>query len=334
MTVTDAYAEISKISTLVLFNRFLGKHNCPFDLSNIPNTIPRSPEYALFVRQLALYVDKGWLRNSKLRAKWQNYWLSCCRSSKCDYVFSVLKECGIDRETDVRYIVDEGLKEDAPLAKHIGSDEGVKFYKKTIADWYLRRYNGKAAKEILRSGSFDCGDNLKLFYPRMIVAIIVGLLALMTGQEIWDLPHELSNRISHLFYSLDTKFFGWEFPYAYNNLIGSIGLVVVVLFFYSLSVLYLRYECYNIIFDKQKAGYRARKAGGWGLLTSLVFSTIICITIGPISGTKEVINPATYFSPQAGLPICKNILFFASVALFIGIFMQVFWEKETITEPL
>ena len=333
MTVKDEYAEISKINTLVLFNRFWGKHKYSFDLNDIPKAIPKSPEYALLARQLALDVDRGW-SNYKLRAKWQNYWLNCCRNSKCDYFFSVLKECGIDRETDVKDIVNKHLKKDAPLAKHIGSSEGVKFYKKTIANWYLRRYNGKAAKEILSSSSFDCWDRLKLFYPRLLAAIVVGLLALMTGEEGWNLPHNLSNRISHISCGLLAKLLGWDLPYAYNNLIGLVGLLVVVLFFYCLSVLYLKYECYNIIFDKQKAGYRARDVGGRGLLASLIFSTIICLTIGPISGTKEVINPDTYCSFPAGLPVFKNIVFFASVALFIGIFIQIFWEKETITEPL
>ncbi len=156
----------------------------------------------------------------------------------------------------------------------------------------------------------------------------------MTGEEGWNLPHNLSYRISHIIYGPLAEFFGWDLPQAYNSLIGLMGLLVVAFFFYCISVQYLRYECYNIIFDKKEAGRRARKVGNWGLLVSLIFSTLICIVIGPISGSKEVINPDTYFSPQAGLPIFKNIIFFASIALFIGIFIQVFWEKETITEPL
>jgi len=313
-------------------------HCIPINKFFAEDKITNCPTCAYAIKYVAFEDMDQKVLGETNKAKAQRLWLRHCLSKETDYIFQVLKEvkdengASVDREEDVKTIADKYLAKGAPLAKHIGSDEGVKFYKKTIADWYLRRYYREMAKEILKP--FGRWDKLKLFYPRLIAAIIIGLLALMTGEEGWNLPHNLSYRISHIIYGPLAKFFGWNLPHAYNSLIGLVGLLVVVFFFYALSVLYLRYECYNIIFDTKEAGRRARKVGGQGLLVSLILSTIICIAIGPISGSKEVISPDTYCNFQAGLPIFKNIVFFASVALFIGIFIQVFWEKETITEPL
>ncbi len=258
-------------------------------------------------------------------------WLKICINTQKDINYDFyFEKNNLNREEEVKTILFGNGK-----LRKIFKNRDWQIRLKTVADWFLRRYNGEIARDILRSHqNFDCWDNLKLFYPRMIVAIIVGLLALMTGQEIWDLPHNISGRITGVIYGPIAKFWGWHLSDAYSNLVSLIGLLVIVFFFYVLSVLYLRYECYNIIFDTKAAGCRARKVGGRGLFASLILSTLICYAIGPISGTKEVMNPATYYSCQAGLPVFKNIIFFASAALFIGIFMQVFWEKETITEPL
>jgi len=291
-------------------------HNISINQLFIEDQTTKCPTCAYAIRHVAIDVNQT-ISGRINKAKAQRLWLKHCLSKETDYTFIVLKEAQkergerekiVEREKDVETIVKEGLKNGAALKNFIDSDEGVKFYKKTIADWYLRRYNGKMAKDILKP--FDYCDKLKLFYPRLIVAIIIGLLALMAGQEGWDLPHKLANRIDY-----------W-------------GLIGVSIGFLTISILYLKYECYNIIFDKKKALLRALKVGLFGFGASLIFSTIICITIGSISVTKKIINPDTYYSLQAGWPVFKNIFFFASVALFIGIFMQVFWEKETITEPL
>ena len=302
---------------------------------------PQNLEQALAAWHLAMENTSP--RLEEYKASWQNYWLNCCLSSKCDHMFLILKACGIDREDNVEDLINNEVF----LNKiTLESKAGEAVYKKTIADWFLRRYNGTMARKILKPFSccdklklfynlwkilepfscwdklklfyhswkilepFSCWDKLKLFYPRMLVAIIIGLLALITGQEGWDLPHKLADRI------------------------GYFGLIGVSIGFLAISFIYLNYECYNIILDKKKSFLRALRVGLYGFGASLIFSTIICIAVGPISGTTDVMAPDTYYTLQAGLPVFKNIFFFASVALFIGIFIQVFWEKETITEPL
>lgn len=277
------------------------------DFKDVPSNIsPESPQQFLLARTLALCIEpeKEGFDDMK-KAQWQRYWLRCCLSDRCDYYFSVLKECGIDRETDVRYIVDESLKEGGLLEKHIGSDDGVKFYKKTIADWYLRRYNGKEAKRMLSDGSFGCWDQIKLCYPRLLVAIIVGMLAVVTGEDVWNLPHKIS-------------FF---------------CVIFVSSGFVTASLLYLTYECYNVISDFRRAWIRALKVTGIGFLFSLFFSSVVCALVGYNSITYTNFTLETYYN-FSEYPFLRNILFFASAALFIGIFIQVFWEEKTITEPL
>ena len=289
------------------------------------DTITKCPVCAYQIKRIAFYGNFQ-KSNQSQKAKWLRLWLRHCLSKETDYIFQVLKEvkdengevvARVDRESDVEAIASKYLEKDAPLAKHIGSTEGVKFYKKTIADWFLRRYNGTMARKILKP--FSCWDKLKLFYPRMLVAIIIGLLALMTGQEGWNFPHKL-------------------FPDTWG-LLSLFSVVSLSISLFAVTVLYLTYECYNAIADKKEALKRALRVGLKGYLISLSISLAICIVVGRISVDRNVV--ASYYSLFGGdltlrsmLPVLKNAFFFASAALFIGIFIQVFWEKETITEPL
>ncbi len=293
---------------------------------NLLREPPRSPEQAYLAMHLAIERKTNLSFCEDLKAQWQRYWLRCCLSDKCNYDFSVLKECGINREKDVKTIVKESLKDDGILEKHIGSDEGIKFYKQTIADWFLRRYNGKEAKEIL--SPFGCWDKLKLCYPRLVVAIIIGLIVVAIGKEGWDLPHHLSYKISDVIYGIFLYAFNLRLPSAYSDIVGTSGLLFISIILLYISYKYLTYECYNIIMDKREASKRASSVCLKGLVVSIFFSIIICSIIGSISVDKNIVQ--SYYM----VPFFRNIIFFASTSLFIGIFIQVFWEKETITEPL
>jgi len=75
--------------------------------------------------------------------------------------------------------------------------------------------------------------------------------------------------------------------------------------------------------DHLEACKRACRVVLQGFVMSLVFSI-------PVSMVFSFLPPTEY--TLGGL--YANIFLFATTALFIGIFVQIVWEKETITEPL
>ncbi|MEC4685196.1 MAG: hypothetical protein VST71_05630 [Nitrospirota bacterium] len=306
----------------------------------IDNNKQNKEKLEIIEREIKLFTDQVHILKYELsHIKWilnRNFskevnevtrfvWLSLCLNTRRDPdVEHYLVLRGIDREEEVKNcIVKRGSKNKMTSVLqscNIDSfflDQPQKIYLKVIADWYLRRYNGKMARQILKP--FDCWDKLKLFYPRLLVAIIIGLLALMTGQEGWNFPHKLFPDTLGL----------WSLLSVFSLNIG----------LFAITVLYLTYECYNIISDKKKASKRALNVGVKGYVMSFLLSLTSCAVVGRIS--VDPTFAAQYYSLLVGefslnniVPVLKNTFFFSSAALFIGIFIQVFWEKETITEPL
>ena len=165
-----------------------------------------------------------------------------------------------------------------------------------IADWYLKRYNIFTAAKIHKS--------IKLFLPRLWGAIFIGFLPLIVGEETWLLPLQL----------------GWKW------------IMSLCITFLAITYGYLTIEAYNIIHRLKDALIRARFIFFSGFLISLIFSNIIVFIMGPHLVNNEF--RAKGWICFGRLVFSENIIFFASAALLIGIFIQIFWEERTITEPL
>ncbi len=232
--------------------------------------------------------------------RFQKKWLIICFNSSADrtlkYWLEESQEINPKGTIDIEKNIEEILFDKEKLIKEFTRENNLEFYTSRAIDWYLERYNREIAVKIFNEfytdGNKNCFDTIKLWYPRLLVAILIGIFSLSTIDNIWNFPH---------------KSFGI--------------LILSCLFFFSFSFFYLTYECYNIIHNEEKACKRAFKVGWRGFIVSISASTIIC-------GIKTIINP------EYGINIWKNILFFASAALPIGIIIQVFWDEKNITEPL
>ncbi len=148
---------------------------------------------------------------------------------------------------------------------------------------------------------------MHLVVPRLIGAIIIGFLPLIMAEEIWSFASDIT----------------------FNHAFVIITIVLVI------SLLYLFVEVRNQkINTNSKAFKRACVVLIYGLNISLVLSILINDLVGqyflkwpeephfkPLVGMFGIINP-------------QVVIVFAATALLIGIFIQVFWEEKTITEPL
>jgi hypothetical protein len=228
-------------------------------------------------------------------------WLKICinpqKEASYDFYF---EKNNINKEQEVKEI----LFDKNGNLREIFKNEDWQIRLRKISDWFLKRYEITTAKKILKSIKSSFLDKLKLYLPRLWGAIFIGFLPLIMGQETWDLPHKLH----------------------------PVSVILLSLVFFAVAIIYLTNECYNIIRDKAESELRALKVGGRGALISVIASFFICLSIGEDS--VHVDYSKIYLNLSAGMSIWKNILFFASSALLIGIFIQVFWEEKTITEPL
>ncbi len=263
----------------------------------------KCPMCAYAVREIAL--KKG----SDHKAKYQQIWLKHCMSPESDSFFHFFKG---NPEDDVEALIKKGL-DNGPLANAIGG-EYINQYWKAIYRWYLKRYNFNRANNILKcripENEKNIFDKIALYYPRMWVAIIIGLLPLITQRDIWKL-------VNHLDF---------------------VQIVFSSLLFIFLSIGYLSYECYNVVHDSAVAFKRALFAGCRGILISIFLSLIICYFSGvffTFDNISNNIKQSYFYDFSKGLSLyLLDSVFFASSALLIGIFIQIFWEEKTVTEPL
>ena len=217
----------------------------------------------------------------------------------------------INKEDEVEEILfdkDKGGQLRGIFLMKEGDSQDWQIRLRTIADWFLKRYDFKNAKKILKnidSKHKTVFDRIKLFSPRLWGAISIGFLPLIVGQETWELPLKL----------------GW-------NLVSGLSILFLLIIFW-----YLRIECFNVTRDKTTVQKRAMSVCLRGFGISLIFSTFIVYVMGEYSViTSDLKKKAFDFF---GTPLyLENIIFFTSAALLIGIFIQVFWEEKTITEPL
>ncbi len=248
---------------------------------------PENIEQALSARRLA--VEINYKDDEKYyQAQWQRYWLSCCLSSKCDYIFAVLKECDIDRERDIMKLWKDGI-----LWGYLGSDFGKNYYNDICMRFLLRRYNWYGAFQLWWKYNRSSFSGINLLLPRLIGTIILGFAFLITSDKILEFPLKLMV----------------DYPFKYWLLFG-LSLFV--------SWIYLLIECRNT--TGKFFITRPSLIFIWGLIISLFLSFGIFQLFAQI------------FS--SGVVGWEGKLLFSSLSLFIGIFIQVFWEEKTITEPL
>lgn len=308
-----AHEPISQIKSLPDLNRFLSLHWKEFKINwkEIPKSVPESPEDAFLFRQIALEIEG--FQDEKLKAQWQNYWLGCCLSSSFDYIFTVLKGCDVDREKDIVNLWKKGL-----LWKYLGSDHGKNYYFDKCLFFLLRRYSWERACDLRFIYYGESNDETNIFtkrfwtdffvgmtsliLPRLIGTILIGFIPLVMADEIWQFPSKLFQ---------ESK---WKY------------IFLIILIFAS-SYFYLFIECRNII-GKVNIKILIKRTFPvfiYGLLWSFVFTFLTNLFFLPYIPSKEI--------TCAQQTLSTNVLF-ASAALFIGIFLQVFWEEKTITEPL
>ena len=321
--------EINKISKRSEFGKFFNENKnerfvAPFVkegtdgeyiLRRIPQSPPASPEEAFLIRRL-LFLP-GW-DDLKLHAQWQNYWLSCCISSKCDYIFAILakydgidkkktKKEKIDREKDILFLLDP--KRD--FVKQI-PPAGRAYYYNRCNSYLLRRYSWRRAVELWRSSKPRTGF-ISLWLPRMFGTTVLGIFAIASAVEASSLPLRLYE--AHP---------GWWW--------GLFAACVLC------SLIFLYYEVGKVTeYNPERAGRRASLNHFFQIIFSRAISVYI---IGLVEGIVMSASLVWVKRPPTGIFLSfsadpwVNWAFFAVWALFIGIFLQAFWEEKTIAEPL
>ena len=294
----------------------------------IPSSQPTTHAHALFYRRLAL---SKWPESKKtdssikitgqysevtpllldkhLSRLWQSYWLNCCRSDKCNYVFNVLIDCGIDREIDIAVTVsDPSFHEELSAREKRG-------YIDLCINYLLRRYSLCRAFKLWNrfKPAFRAGTLVDLFYdmlrfslPRLWGAIMVGILFLMGGIESIELPTRLHD-VSAAMMAL---------------------LIALTLF---IAFIYLSYECGKLTeYGRTEALIRSTNVALLGLVESAAISAFFVHRI--------LIPVHRHTTSAASNPITVDFWItwgaFTVAAFLIGIFLQSFWEEKTIAEPL
>ena len=146
-------------------------------------------------------------------------WLQVCvnphEEINYDFFFEKYKD-KFNKEHEIKTIlfVNEGGKE---KLRDLLNNGAWHIRLKTIENWFLKRYDRGTARKISECRKSTTFEKIKLYYPRFIGAIIIGLLQIFLNNN-----------------SYITK----DFP------IGKLSFVTIALL--TLSFLYLFFECYNI----------------------------------------------------------------------------------------
>jgi len=256
---------------------------------------PKNIEQALSARRLALELVI--IDHPQIKGKWQHYWLSCCLSSKCDYFFNVLKHCGIDRERD---IINLCQRKEAPLWEYLTGEE-KQLYFDECQRFLLRRYGICEAFKIKKWSA--CKWFLAGF-SRLFVGLIVAYYFSVFNPTLWGMAMAMC---------------------CYQYILSCVVLLIT-------SLLYLWYECYTEI-ERRKwlALGRAFIAGLLNFAISYIFAMLLVLFIK---------NFPQFFLPEKYLRLAGEInfwykppLFFATLAMFISVFVQHFWQEKTVLEP-
>lgn len=278
----------------------------PFNPKEIPQTPPPTPEMAMIYRTIALYIiDLGVEDELKLKARWQNYWLTCCRSSKCDYIFLFLKD-KVNREAD---ILELWNKEKEIWKTASDSNKVREIHRHAYSRFLLRRYAIKETLTLLdmNRSIADVKKLLNLFAKlsvRIFVGLIVGYFFSILTPTLWELV--MGMRCCQYFLS-------WFFLFIF-------------------SFLYLWYECYTEVEYRKCLAFKRF----WIVaIINLVISYVIAFwLVYFLKNFPPIFLPGKY----SGLALEINLwykptVFFAVLAMFLSIFIQHFWQEKTVPEP-
>lgn len=224
-------------------------------------------------------------------------WLKICINPQNDpNIDFYFKKENFSKEEQVKKI----LFDDKDRLREIFKKNEWQIRLRKIRTWFLKRYNWNIAiklhQNLRNKGMFEIFDLILL---RLLCGILLGFIPLFSLPNIWTLPIVLN-----LFY-----------------LIPLAGFVLI----------YFSYECSKTVGgDKDTLSIffnRALPVFCYSILLSFFFSYILySILSNHFIDFKSVICREIY-------PL-KIIPFFAIVALYIGILIQIVWEDKTITEPL
>lgn len=185
----------NEIKTLTEFNTFINTIKIEIAPGKISPEIVKIPEEAIAARKLALCDIKHLNKDSKI--KWQHYWMRCCLSEKTDYIFSILTPNikDFDREEDLKFILNKGV-----MWKY-STTEGRQYYISICIDFLLKRYNWlDSIKLYINCYSKHKINLIKLLLPRMMSAIIIGFLPIVTSNDIRTFAFK--NQSNLLYYSV------------------------------------------------------------------------------------------------------------------------------------
>lgn len=259
------------------------------------------------------------------QGRWQRLYLKHCLSSETHYLFMILSELlAIDREADVKRMIEESLlKAAGPLAQMTPTTGSKRYYLSNCEDWFLRRYNKKAARwcfqeriKLLAESSLDRWlDRLKLYFPRIIASILIGYLPLMFTAESW--------------YVSISIYWGINF--------------ILPLLTLGVSIFYLLTEVKNNL-EYTAPIYRERALTifWFSLRTSLYLGLLLlpllAVYLPPDAKIGDLSGRYPYFwifsSCDTFCLFLKMLLFNAPLALLIGIIVQVVWEEKPVSYPL
>lgn len=163
---------------------------------------------------------------------------------------------------------------------------------------------------------FICRKDIYWFrkmVPRLFVSIIIGYMPLMMASDMWEFG--ANARKTALF---PISFFG-----------------------IAVSILYMFIVVNKAIDDKREAWKRALKLICVGLAESLIIGFILCVLFGDMISKSNIVGTLFLGIPRrVNIPFLPLfvyptvILMYFPLALFIGIFVQLFWEDKPVTEQL
>lgn len=277
---------------------------------------PETPEQLLGIRQLALVIEPNGDFTEELKNKWRKAYLKCLINEKCDYYFTVYtkecKECkkqnkntteencqGIDRENDIINLM-EAWNEKGELFNFLGSKEGVKIYFDVCFRYLLKRYSIINAWKLWIKNKYKSFLSM-IFWTFFPLRIIFGILAVfyfsITAKWLWDIILKISE--------------------------SGLAILFWNIFFLGLSILYLWLECFMEIERKGREAFRrALRVTGINFI----------ITAGLALLLINVLNILKYTHNLIGIRIWETLAY-ASIAMFISMFIQHFWQEKTVPEP-
>ena len=317
------------------------------------NTLVERADHASYIRRLALEGDRLTNWNA------QRLWLKHCLSPRTEFLFL---QMGAEeyREEDVRKILDSCFLCSSNLTTATRTH-----FKRGISDWFLRRYNWVDAYAADRCIPYA---RAWTWYSRVTAVIVVLLLSLTAG-----LAYVTSRQVVHGHPVAEAVFFAavivvtiflvlkwqrfifvrllatimvgfvpivvesalWELAVSMDLLIVALVAALVL----SFGVLYCSDECARIAsLGKRRALKRALPVTLWGMLFAFVTATVLSYVMGAAMLHDLMTDPARaetviMYTGRYGNVYPAAVFLFSPVSLFVGLFINSFWQERTVTDP-